>query len=334
MADETTLNSQTNDPGTNGTPAADGGGTIGADGTTGTTGGTGGSGLGATPPADDKGAVKGPANFPDNWRELMAPKGADGKPDAKALALLQRYADPTMAGKGLADLNAKIASGEFSKKLDKDATPEQVKEFRDANGIPEKIEDYSKMVVPQGVVVGEADKPLVESFMKNMLDNNVPPAMAAVAMKSYYDNVDKMMAQTQEADAQYVSTQEDQLRQEWGADFRPNMNAISSLLATFPESVANSLIHARGPDGRLLGDNKEFRMALAQLAIERNPASTVIPATSGDPAKGLDDKIKEYETLMKTDIKAWHKNDTAQKEYSNLLTIKQKMNPGDGSPRG
>lgn len=334
MADETqNQNQQTNNDGTQ-TPGT---GAERANGTTDTGAADGAaaagtekaSGLADGAKADASKDVKGPANFPDNWREQMAPKGADGKPDAKALALLQRYADPTMATKGLIDLQNKISNGEFKRGLEKDATPEQIKQFREENAIPEKVEDYAKLATPEGIVIGDADKPLVGSFMEKMLAENVPPAIAQKAVAAYYANVDHVMAQQDEADSQYVTTQEDALRQEWGADYRPNMNAISNLLSTMPESVAKAIIHARGPDGRLLGDNKEFRQALAQLALERNPAATVLPAGTGDPAKGLDDKIKEYEKMMNTDIKAWHKNADAQKEYANLLQIKSKM-PAQG----
>src|SRR3546814_3644725 len=52
------------------------------------------------------------------------------------------------------------------------ATPEQIAEWRKEQGIPEKPEDYD-LKFDNGLVIGEADKPLVAEFLKASHATNV-----------------------------------------------------------------------------------------------------------------------------------------------------------------
>src|SRR3546814_8159770 len=74
-------------------------------------------------------------------------------------------------------LEQKLSSGEFKKAIGPDATPEQIAEWRKEQGIPEKPEDYD-LKFDNGLVIGEADKPLVAEFLKASHATNVTPAQA------------------------------------------------------------------------------------------------------------------------------------------------------------
>jgi hypothetical protein len=96
--------------------------------------------------------------------------------DEKAVKTFERFATLGDLGKAYREAQAKISSGELAKPLPKDATPEQIKAYREGNGIPEKPEGYFEKL-PNGLVIGEDDKPLFEGFAKSMHELNAPPAM-------------------------------------------------------------------------------------------------------------------------------------------------------------
>ncbi len=72
--------------------------------------------------------------------------------DEAAAKLLERYTTADAFGKAHLEAVKKISAGEFAKPLPKDAKPEQVTEWRKANGIPEKPEDYFEKL-PNGRVI-------------------------------------------------------------------------------------------------------------------------------------------------------------------------------------
>jgi hypothetical protein len=62
-------------------------------------------------------------------------------------------------------LQQQLSSGEYVKRLPKDAKPEQVAEWRKNNGIPESPEKYD-FNLPDGLVMGEADLNVARKFLK------------------------------------------------------------------------------------------------------------------------------------------------------------------------
>ncbi|KKK50384.1 hypothetical protein LCGC14_3125540, partial [marine sediment metagenome] len=119
-----------------------------------------------------------PATFPDNWREIMA--GGD----TTALKYFNRYANPANVGKALMATRQKISSGEMIA-AKPDGTDEQaLNEWRAQAGIPEKAEGYLDKL-PDGIVIGDDDKPIVDSFITSMHEDDIPPAVVHKALTSY-----------------------------------------------------------------------------------------------------------------------------------------------------
>src|SRR5688572_23894721 len=96
-----------------------------------------------------------PADWPADWRQKLAGE------DKKTLERLGRMASPADLLKSYRALEQKISAGELKKGLPENATPEQVAEWRREQGLPEKPEGYlENLSLPDGVVLGEADKPM------------------------------------------------------------------------------------------------------------------------------------------------------------------------------
>lgn len=255
--------------------------------------------------------------FSEKWREDMAGT------DEKDLQTLQRMAGPKDLWNAYKALRGKMSSGELKAPLPKDATPEQVAEFRKENGIPEKAEEYLK-ALPEGLVFGDKDKAVLDPFLKDMHDMNAPPAVVAKALEAYRGSLEQQQARMQEADVDFQINTEDTLRAEWGAkDYRINMNAIQGFLkANFPEAAQNALMNARDDKGRPLMSNPEFLRGLIAPARALNPVGTT-HGSGPDSLDTIESRITELKKVMGT--KAWYADDAKQAEYRQLVSSRDRI---------
>jgi hypothetical protein len=235
-----------------------------------------------------------PAGF--DFRAYLAGGDKDAEKD------LAKYTDPKAVYKSLRDLQAKISKGELKAPpaaLPANATPEQKAEYRKANGLPETAEAYvEKLALPDGVVIGAADKPLVADFANAMFEQGASQDEMNRAVSWFYQAQDREKAQRTEADGALRVSSEVALRGEWGADFTPNMNAFGAFKATMPTELQATLFTARTADGRMLGDTPEFLKLGAQLGRMLNPAATLIMPAGADAGKKIGEEIGEIEKSM------------------------------------
>ena len=273
-----------------------------------------------TPPTETKPAET-KQNWADNWRQLLV-EGVGG--DEKILKRLDRFTTPADVLKSWLAAEKKISSGEYKKALGKDATPEEVAAWKQENGIPDKPHEY--IADMQGLVIGEDDKPGVDSMLEFAAQNSIPKSYVQ-GMVKWYDGWKDQQAQAMaEADAQYGKESEDKLRQDWGGEYRMNQNAVKTFaLQAFGEELANDIFQARLPDGTLFGNNPALNMAFASLARELNPAATVVPAGVTANAGGIAAEITRLESLMgDRDSEYWKgpkaaKNQEDYRKYTDAL---------------
>jgi hypothetical protein len=239
---------------------------------------------------------------------------------------LERYQSPKAAIDALIAAQNRISSGELKAPLPANATPEQIAEYRQANGIPEKPDGYFAKL-PDGLVIGDADKPLFESFAKGLHDLNAPPQIAQYAVKWYNDFQEQQLGRVAEADNTHKTATEDALRAEWGNDYRANINHISSFLSTAPEGVADLISNARGADGKAILNDPGTVKWLATLAREFNPVGTIVPG-GGNSMQGIESRETEITKLMGNPNSEYWKGPTAeklQKEFRDLVDAEGKM---------
>ena len=256
--------------------------------------------------------------WPDDWRE----KYADG--DEKKLAALKRYADPKSALDALMSAQARIKAGGLAKPLPKDATPEQVAEWRQHNGIPEKAEDY-KIELTDGFVLGEADQPYIDRVTKTALEKNVHPEALNALVQTYLEQAQQEAAERATADREYNNQTIEALRGDWGADFDANKNTVMGFLDAAPADVKASILSARDADGNLLRNNAQFLKFIVGRELEYNPAATIVAGTGRDHMSGVQDEIAAIEKRMREDRPAYNKDGKMQERYMQLLTAREKM---------
>jgi hypothetical protein len=79
------------------------------------------------------------------------------------------------------------------------------------------------------------------------------------------------------------------------AEYKTNMNVVGSVLSTMADDLRNSLLTARTPEGRMLGNTVGFNKWLAQLGREINPTATLVPVNDPDAGKTISTEITDIE---------------------------------------
>lgn len=254
----------------------------------------------------------------DNWRKDYAGE------DSKMLARLERYQSPRAVMDALISAQNRISSGELKKALPADAKPEELAAWRSEHGIPEKPEGYFTNL-PDGLVIGDDDRPMFDSFAASLHAVNADPQVARAAIGWYNKFVEDQAAKIAEGDATAKQGAEDALRAEWGADYRANVNAMKGFLDTAPKEVAEMIADARGADGTAILNNPGVVKWLVGLAREMNPAATLVPGAPGNAHKGVEDRIAEIEKTMRTNRNEYNRDEKMQAEYRDLIDARTRL---------
>ena len=258
-----------------------------------------------------------------DWREKMA------SGDEKELKRLQRFRSPVDVYKSARELEKKLSSGDIKAKLAADATEEQIAAWRKDNGIPDTPDGYLEKL-PAGLVIGDDDKPMLESFLADVHGENAPPSVVAKALDWYYRQQEDQIAAQADADRGFKQAAEDALRAEWGGEYRGNLNSIMSFLDAAPPTDDGSplkglLMGARLSDGTLLGNNPAALKWLASLAQEANPAGFVQPNAGASQLNAVEDEINGIRKVMRESRHTYDKDEKMQERFRVLLTAQEKL---------
>jgi hypothetical protein len=256
------------------------------------------------PPAGD------PPAEPDDWRARLAGD------DKKLLGYLARIPSEKAAFERLKKYEDDFKAGKFLKPLGDKPTDEEVAAWRAQLGVPEKPEDYT---LSEGLVVGDEDKPFVDKFLASMHGANAPPAVVNAALETYYGIVEEQAAQEAEIANTAKSESIEALREEWGGDYKRNLNVMHGYLDTLPEEVANAFRYGKGADGVPLGFNAAVLKWLTERAMETNPVATVVPGAGTNQASAIADEIARIEKVMREDRTAYNRDDKMQARYRELI---------------
>lgn len=266
----------------------------------------------ATPePAEVKG------DWPDDWREKLS--GGD----EKELARLKRFASPANVLKSYRSLEQRISAGELREPFPADGKPEDQAKWREANGIPESPDKY-ELSLPDGLTVGEADKPILEQVKKAAHAVNAPASVVNAMTAAYYQAQDELAAQQAEQAAAWKEETEEVLRTEYGPDFKRNLAAAENYLSRLPDGLGPRIAHAVLSDGRPLGADPVAVQWLVQMAHESNPLSSLMPGGADSPA-GIDAELADLRKVMKEQPEVWYKDAAKQERFQKLTEAKSRM---------
>lgn len=269
----------------------------------------------------DKGGdkpVTTPANWPANWQEMLAGD------DKEALKTLGRFTDPTALWKSYQAMRQKMDSGELKAPLAKDAKPEEVAAWRKANGIPEAPDKY-EIKLADGLVIGEPDKPLVDNYLAAAHALNHTPEQVNANLNWYFQAVRQQEELVAEANQTARTACEEELRAEWGTDYRLTLNGVHSLLDGAPKGVKEAMLSAKAADGTNMMNQPGVMRWLAQTARELNPIASVVGVGGNASAQGIEDEIAQIEGVMKTDRAKYNGDEKMQERLRKLYGARERL---------
>jgi hypothetical protein len=244
--------------------------------------------------------------------------------DTKFRERLNRFGSPAEITKSWLAAESKLSSGEYkpvSAYPDK-GTPEQQAAWRKDNGVPDKSDGY-QVKLGNGMVVGEADKPVIDQFAKAVHGKNWSQQQFNDAISTYYEIQDAQAAQVKAADAEYRSTAEEALRSEWGGDYKSYTTAVDNFLGSLPAEIGPLLANGRLADGRLIGSDPRVIKALKDIVFDLNPAASLLPA--GAQRNGGIERLAEIRKMRQEDPAKYDNDKALQAEELQLLTAKLAM---------
>jgi hypothetical protein len=265
--------------------------------------------------------------FGEKWRETIAGDNQD------AMKTLARFKDPGDIFKSYSELRAKMDAGElkFATAFPAKGTDAEKAAWRKEQGIPEAPDKYD-LKFDNGLVIGADDKPIVDKYLAHAHSRNFTPDQVKENISWFLSDF-KTMAEQERAEgtANLKRATEDKLREAWKGDYRMKRTAVENLLAgkVKSDSDIHKLILAS------VDTNADFAQFLADVALDLNPATTVVPA--GDGAAGqlvnIEAEIASIEKFMRTNRADYNKDEKKQARYRDLLAAKDTMTSRQSAAR-
>ena len=245
--------------------------------------------------------------------------------DDKILKRLARYGTLEEALKAGAEAQNKLYATKSLVRPDDKATQEEIKAYREANGVPETVDGY-KVELPEGTVLGDEDQPAVDAFLKVAHENHIPPKVANAIIAQQL----RLQQEAYEAQAQADETARIEggqaLKEAWGQEAPANYNLLMGMLDEALPGVKDNLLGARLADGTLLANSPDVLKFLASTARQLNPLATFGSVPGSTTLTDIETRIAEL-TKMSGDRNSdyWKGAKAAglQEEMSDLISRKE-----------
>lgn len=245
--------------------------------------------------------------------------------DAAFLKQLERYKSEEDISKGFREAyKAAKAGGKLPELTDK-STPEEVKAYREALGIPDDPVAYP-VAFSEDFGASAYDTAILDDFKAAMHEKNVPPKVAAAALEWYQDFA---TVQAQELNAQLAKTAKETqaaLRAEWGGDYDGNIGAAQMLMKQhLGDDGFNSLMEMRLMDGSRLQDNLPFVKMMADLGGDYFGSTAIFTGDGEANGKTLEQQKTELLQLRVSDPEKF-KSDDVQSKLTRIYAQLEKVN--------
>lgn len=257
------------------------------------------------PQAQPNGAApEGNSSTPD-WRLSLAGE------DTKSIELLSRYKEPGDFLKAHTELRQKLSERPSVARLDDDATPEQIAEYRRALGVSDVSEDADAsaymdaigVAMPEGYEASELESALVQDFAKQAYDRGYDPRFAKEAVSWFFENQAANQEAVNTQAHELAETWKSELRSELGREYEPTVTVANSFLKQeLPDKASQlALLNSMHPDGGRLGDHPAFIKMMAAAAMNSGLGDSIEANSMESGGKSLRDQQHEIESLRTSD---------------------------------
>lgn len=226
---------------------------------------------------------------------------------------LERYKSADEISKAFREGYKNAKNGGKLIELTDKSTPEEVKAYREANGIPDDATKYPGEF-REGFEVTDADKAILSDFKAAMHERNVPPKVAAAALDWYQDFA---ATQAQELNAQLAKVAGDTqkaLRAEWGGDYDGQIGAAQELMkAHLGEEGFGQMMGLRLMDGSRLQDSLPFVKMMATIGADYYGSTAILTGDIEATGKTLEAQKQELLALRVSDPTKFKSDDVQGK---------------------
>lgn len=254
--------------------------------------------------------------WPEAWRLQMA--GGD----EKLAKRLERYGTPDAVGKALLGIQQRISTGEFRANTPKPTgdgvKPEEIAAWKQERGLPTEAKEYP-FPLAKGMKMedlGEDGVKTADRFKGAFFDADMTPAQVERVMGEYNAIQEELATQQATADAKAKDALEDDLRANWGGEYRKNIATTHKFIEnTFGEDLATALMTARDIEGNRIINMPGMVAKLHDLARQLG----IDDVEGGEPTlgggKSVDQRIEEINQIYVTNPQEyWSKNLADEKQ--------------------
>ena len=215
-------------------------------------------------------------------------------------------------------------TGKQAAKLTDKSTPEEVKAYREAMGIPDDPAAYP-VSFREDFQASEFDTAALSSFKEHMHESSADPRAAAAAIEWFQDFA---LAQKQELDASMAKTAkatQAALRNEWGGEYDGNLNAAQQIMtAQLGQEGFERMMGLRMMDGSRLQDDPAFVKMMAQIGADYYGGNAIVTGDVETTSNTVEERIKELMNLRATDSKQYF-SDEVQGKLTKLYAQRDKL---------
>ncbi len=207
-----------------------------------------------------------PDTGPRPARKAVAKDWREGIEDDKLRDFAGRFTTPGDLAKTALEFRQKLSNAVVLP--GKDASDDEVAEFRAKLGVPKSPYDYEVELpddLPDGLVPTDEDVARIESFFQAMHKAGATPATVQTAIDWYYEGLQVAVARANAEVVQARQASEATLRREWGADYDRNLEMAKRAVAEFGGAEFAALLDGFVVDGVAVGDRPEFVSVFAAV---------------------------------------------------------------------
>ncbi len=256
--------------------------------------------------------------WPADWRQKYSA-------DPTIQKRLERYGSPKAAIDALFAAQTRISKGDLLPTLKENATPEEIADYRAAHGIPDSPAGYD-LALPNGLVIGESDKPMVDEFLAAAHAQHMHPKLVQETLGWYFDKQEQALAAQESRDTEARMACLDKLREDFGPEYKKEVKVAMAVLEMVPEDVRDNFLGGRLANGTLIGNDPSIIRWLNSLSRELNPLATVAPGSGTNAAQAVETELGNLRKMMGDHKSDYWKGPMAAKHqarYKELIGAQQ-----------
>jgi len=264
------------------------------------------------------------AKVPETWRnDLVGMLPQDAQTTAKNI--FDRVPSINVLANNYYEAQLKLRKGlppEDVPYLPKNATPEQIKEYRSKVDVPDTADKY-ELSLEQGLVLGEEDRKMFAPVFNILHAAHTPTPVVSALVNEYLKLDQQQVAQVKLQDDRDRQEAQLALKKAWGVDYDRNMGLVEMFFADLPVEVKDAFLGARLGDGKAVFNHPQVLQFFVTKQREVNPLATVVASAGSDGAKQLDIEIAALEAKMGTN--EWYQDEKSQARYRELITAREAL---------